>query len=282
MRFEYNYGGNGLLQKRLDFVDESFFPTATRTYSYDDYGNVVGIQHETEDGKVSWLEMTYVLDEFNRWTQATVSMPQGRIAAGMIYGGITKDRSICKPLNIKYDVILERQIRYNGDKRPLESFLESSSPKNTGLSQERGTNPEWILNVAGLDKTIGSTAVMINGAGKSCLGVEGEKQDYSRLIAVATGSIYSFVNREQIETLFEEQKLSLVGLVAKEKGIKAGELAGAQKALILDLGCLEMKNLIELQCVDVETSLVDWSIVGVQVSFDEFLREFMQILYGSH
>ena len=93
-----------------------------------------------------------------------------------------------------------------------------------------------------------------------------------KILRSSIGSKFTVLNRESLELIFEEQKLSLSGLTDQNKSIEAGLIAGAQLVLLLDFGCRYMRELIELSVLDTQTSQIVWSVTAVGADFEEFCR----------
>ena len=100
-------------------------------------------------------------------------------------------------------------------------------------------------------------------------------RDYARLISAAVGSKFKVLNREELSQILDEQALSMSGLIRDDKTVEAGVIEGAEKTLLLNLGCIEMRSVIELQCIDNQTSVVDWSAMSVGGGIDEFLEHLL-------
>lgn len=215
------------------------------------------MEYNNARGEKEQLIINYKLDKFKRWINAELLWPIDQ-----------------------YDMFLERQIRYNGDVRPLTVFLEHSAINNTGNTEHSPKEAvQWVENLDGLKSSFGSRVILFEGDGISCIGADGEKEEYSKIFEVSTGTKFTYLDRTAIDDVLNEQKLSLTGLVDNQYAVEVGQIMGAEMAVVIDVGCLEMRNLIEVKAIDIETSEVEWAIMGIGADFKEFLGKFMEKMY---
>lgn len=94
---------------------------------------------------------------------------------------------------------------------------------------------------------------------------------------------YRMVNRKELETVFEEQKLSLSGLVGIDESIEVGNLLGANYTLIVDYECNETSSRINLtlNLVDCETSEIKWVGLLNNIAPTQIINEINSLLNQS-
>jgi TolB-like protein len=70
---------------------------------------------------------------------------------------------------------------------------------------------------------------------------------------------FRVVERNQMDKVFEEQKLQLSGLTEESSAVKIGEILSAQKVVIGEVNLIENAYVITLRIVDVETAESEFS-----------------------
>ena len=70
---------------------------------------------------------------------------------------------------------------------------------------------------------------------------------------------YQLVDRRLVETVIEEQRLALSGLVSQQTLIVAGEITGAAFVLNASINCLGPEKVnVQLNLIDCQTSEIRW------------------------
>jgi hypothetical protein len=83
-------------------------------------------------------------------------------------------------------------------------------------------------------------------------------------------SKYKVVNREDLDLLLEEQKLSLSGLIQEEESVEAGNLIGANYTMLSSYQCVEKANInLTLKLINCETSEIEWVAILNDIKYSK-------------
>ena len=83
-------------------------------------------------------------------------------------------------------------------------------------------------------------------------------------------SKYQIVNRDELDLLIEEQKLSLSGLIQEEKSVEVGNLIGANYTLLSSYQCVEKSNInLTLKLINCETSEIEWVAILNDIQYSK-------------
>jgi len=80
---------------------------------------------------------------------------------------------------------------------------------------------------------------------------------------------FRVVERDQMDSVFEEQNFQLSGLTDESSAVKIGEILSAQKVVIGEINMIEKSYVISLRIVDVETAESQYSSRSRAESMDE-------------
>ena len=142
----------------------------------------------------------------------------------------------------------------------LPNFFKSKLKEHTTSKADKKIDRIENLYNGVLPKE-GSTILPIVNANYDC---SSSNPDiiYSYINAVFIEK-YRLINRGELNTLIEEQKLSLSGLISYNESVEAGNLIGAKYSLLIDYQCEEGSSKLDLtlNLINCETSQIEW--VGI-------------------
>lgn len=82
---------------------------------------------------------------------------------------------------------------------------------------------------------------------------------------------YDIVERQDIDVLLQEQKLSLSGLIDEQTTVEAGKNIGADGVVTVQTGCANGAPTIYVKLIDSETSEIYWSCTGIGMQTVDFV-----------
>lgn len=127
-------------------------------------------------------------------------------------------------------------------------------------------SPEWELN----EKLVVNSKAIHNGI--ETIVVMGDSPSRWQKVIMESG--YNIVDRSKIETIIDEQKLSLAGLSKEAQGVKVGELVGADAILLTEITANTLSSIRlfteEAKLVSVKTGEILF-IANFNATFDGFL-----------
>ena len=135
--------------------------------------------------------------------------------------------------------------------RPAKTIRnsESTSSKQKTKGQVSFTEGSLDLNV--------ENVFVIQGKGQSC---SSNSVESGLLDVVGTQllSSYRVLERQMLDVILEEQRLSMSGLVFEATAVEAGCLQGADGVVFCQYGCLGEDDLLTIKLVDCKTSSQIW------------------------
>ena len=131
---------------------------------------------------------------------------------------------------------------------------ESTSSKQKTKGQVSFTEGSLDLNV--------KNVFVIQGKGQSC---SSNSVESGLLDVVGTQllSSYSVLERQMLDVILEEQRLSMSGLVFEATAVEAGCLQGADGVVFCQYGCLGEDDLLTIKLVDCKTSSQIWVLSAI-------------------
>lgn len=229
------------------------------------------------------MSFSYRLDEYNRWVSADVqcSGVECSYVSSERYAHFTNRKpTVCsydksphdlwrnhdtyqreeKSFSFDLSSQLIREIRYRADTSPLSKYVDDDNYLNETKTLTQAEEAEWFENLSKFDSTRGESAIMYLDFESSCFpeNHKSSKAIYETLFS----AYYKLLERDKIDEILREQKLSLSGLFDENQKIEVGLLVGAKLALFIEAGCSNMKQSIHIKCVDLETSDMLWTITG--------------------
>ena len=162
--------------------------------------------------------------------------------------------------------------------------------------------PSYIIDGIKRDKeterkkqTLSTADVFYNGSlpikGKNLVTIINDSEECTNLSSSSLYGIinasfvgkYRMVNRKELETVLEEQKLSLSGLVGIDESLEVGNLLGANYSLIVDYECSEssLKINLTLNLIDCETSEIKWVGILNNIAPTQIINELNSLLNQS-
>jgi len=272
-RFEYVYNSAGLIVERLDYLGASRFPSSSTKYHFNKFGCVDAVEKSNSSRTIT---VDYDLDNFNRWVEAEINFGytdnnQWRKIGHPIFEGVSNPYAE----NI---VVARRDIRYTNDVRPQSTYVENPTSSRVGSTKQDVPTPTWVMDTVRLSQFFGKRSALF-AIGVLCTGSEEDSQAYSRILEATMGGGFTYVERSQMNMLLQEQELGMSGLLDEESISEAGLIVGAESVHILELGCAQMQNTVSLRSVDAERGEIEWSIAGLNVKPEEFIKRLISILY---
>lgn len=163
------------------------------------------------------------------------------------------------------DYLLKKGIQLEPEKID-ESALDK---RNVARQDEQNIR----VRVGNISAEIEKVAV-IGKSGETCDGLENDGQGLAELVEGELLGIYGVVERKHLESILDEQRLALNGLILEDSDFaKAGCLAGAQGTVLASFGCLLGETKIQVKLVDCSTSELYWSAIGIDVSAFELMEK---------
>jgi hypothetical protein len=81
------------------------------------------------------------------------------------------------------------------------------------------------------------------------------------MISLGLSDKYNLIDRTQLDSIIEEQKLQLSGLTNDDKAIEAGMIVGAQYSVIANCACMDGNPAYSIKFINCETSEVSYSAI---------------------
>ena len=176
------------------------------------------------------------------------------------FGGI-----IVKPKEVGgyFDYLLKKAVQLD----PVK--IDESAIDNRNDDSQDGQNIR--VRIGNISAEIEKVAV-IGKSGETCDGIENDGLGLAELVEGELLGIYGVVERKHLESILNEQRLALNGLILEDSDFAtAGCLAGAQGTVLASYGCLQGETKIQVKLVDCSTSELYWSATGIDVSAFELM-----------
>lgn len=138
--------------------------------------------------------------------------------------------------------------------KPVKTTRTSQSTFNKSKGQVSFTEGSLELDV--------QNVFVIQGKGKSC---SNKNVESGLLDVVGTQllSTYTVLERQMLDVILEEQRLSMSGLVFEATAVEAGCLQGADGVVFCQYGCLGEDDLLTIKLVDCKTSSQIWVLSAI-------------------
>ena len=133
------------------------------------------------------------------------------------------------------------------------------------------SNSELYFTQADNSKDVNVIAVipLINS---TCIDKSFNSTSVSSIIETAMLEHYIIVERTNFESLLEEQKLGMSGLLFESSVVQAGFTYGAQGILFVDYECSKESSITNVKLVDCGSSKIIWSCSGVDTSIHQIIE----------
>ena len=112
---------------------------------------------------------------------------------------------------------------------------------------------------------------VIAGDSKPCKGVSLDADGLAEYAEVRLLSVYDVLERDHLDMVLNEQKLSMSGLVFEDHVVEAGCLQGSEGIVFCEVGCLAGQSMIKVKLVDCKESVQQWSAMGLDVKVGDVL-----------
>lgn len=147
-------------------------------------------------------------------------------------------------------------------------------PSRPEETQPAEVDVVWSENQAALSDI--GTVTIVGQPGADCQGTKSEEAvDHLALGLIAT---YDVVDRSVLQLAFDEQQLSMSGLVRESDLVEAGQLAGAQGIITVQASCLASTSIWKAKLISTESSLLLMTAIGRDVTALDLADEIARTL----
>lgn len=125
--------------------------------------------------------------------------------------------------------------------------------------------------------TINRVAV-VGLSGKTCRSEPSNDAALVDLAAVPLAQHYVVLERQNLNTVLDEAKFGMTGLVDEASAARVGELLGAEGVIMCKQTCFEGRTLFTVKLVQCSTGAQVWAASASDVSYTELLNEIVRRL----
>jgi len=168
---------------------------------------------------------------------------------------------------------MKPEARQQAGPKEANASEEPVRSKPTKRSKMNQAEENILFRSAAIDGIQISNIAVLGIEGKDCSGQEVDGQSAASIAEGELLGIYSVVDRKHLELILKEQQLSMSGLVMEENALaKAGCLAGAQGTVIVQYGCLENNETVQVKLIDCTSSNMYWMATGMNTSLMDVMN----------
>jgi len=121
-----------------------------------------------------------------------------------------------------------------------------------------------------------NSVFVVSLASNTCKGTQADAQGLAQLVSVKLMSEYKILDRSNLTTLIDEQKLSLSGLTDESTVLSLGKLKGAEGVLFCQESCLSGQQVLTVKLLDCTSGEQKWIVTGLDCDPLDLMRAIEQ------
>jgi len=161
--------------------------------------------------------------------------------------------------------------------RANEIALKEATSTSASTDDRVEATRDIVLNISKDAPAVDRIAVVGIG-GMTCTGAKANDAALADMAAVSLSKRYSILERQNLNSILDEAKFGMTGLVDEASAARVGGLIGAQAVLMCKQTCFEGKDLFTVKLVQCDTGKQVWAASGINVSYTELLKEITKAL----